>query len=104
MRGSTMQTCSSLNGAMRSSGRSAGRRRSSTSDSVSAAGGPLQERLQPVDAAQLHQQHGEPPVGRLRDRRLAVEEAQQVLARGVTGVRGAASGGGGRTGGRVHDR
>ena len=44
---------------------------------------PLEERLQPVHAAQLHDQHREAPLGRLRDRRLAVEEAQQLLARAL---------------------
>ena len=42
---------------------------------------PLQQRLQAVDAPQLHQEHGQPAVGRLGDGRLPVQEAQQVLAR-----------------------
>ena len=40
-----------------------------------------QQRLQPVDAPQLEDEHGEAPVGGARDRRLAIEEPQQLLAR-----------------------
>ena len=56
-----------------------------------------QQRLQPVDAAQLDHQHRKAPVGGARDRGLAVEEAQQLLARARLGGRDLGSGGWGRT-------
>jgi hypothetical protein len=43
--------------------------------------GPAQQRLQAIDAAQLDDQHGEPPVGGARDGGLAVEQLEQPLAR-----------------------
>ncbi len=66
-------------------------------------GRPFQQGLQAVDAAKLHDQDRKSPVRRLRDGRLAIEEAQQVLAWGDAGQCSIARGIAGRRR-QVHER